>query len=180
MLVWCSSVAQNHLFMFPIELLQLGVTIVQLYRIFETHKLLFRLFLAKAISSVIFVVDLNEKLVRYQFRCQVSTNCRKGGFFSASVGRQHFAKAASVHCHYRKYWSNLTDRRLSIKCCPTYNRNNCHRQSLRVWLVDNQMNQSGREATRVAGTKRGKYDIIQPFLSMSNTNFIFAIFIVSI
>lgn len=62
-LVCCSSVAQNRMFMFPIELLQLGVTIVRLIG-FLSKKLLFKLllfklYMAKAISSLIFVVDLN-------------------------------------------------------------------------------------------------------------------------
>lgn len=59
--------------------------------------------------------------------------------------------------------SLLCFRRLSIKSSPTNNRKNCLRQSLQRWLVHNQMNQSGREATRAGETKRGKHDNIQQF-----------------
>ena len=104
LLLQCCS--KSHAYV-PYWTLTVGCYNSTAYRIFETHKLVFKLFLVKAISSLIFVVDLNARLVRYQFRRQVSTNYRKGGFFSASLGRQHFTKASSVHCHYRKYWSNL-------------------------------------------------------------------------
>ena len=73
--------------------------------------------------------------------------------------------------------SLLCVRRLSIKSSPTNNRKKCLRQSLQRWPVDNQMNQSGREATRVGGTKRGKHDNIQHFYRYQIQ---IAIFIVSI